>query len=886
MPSLIVPCLAEIALLSGVPAEPLTYLVPDEFRAVIGPGSLVVVPLRANMVTGVVLRVNNDAQAPAYVLRAIDKLLDNQPVLDTNRLTLAAWISREYHTPLGRACALMIPPGLTPKTAYVIQVPDPSSASEKRKSHAMTPAIAELVRFVKTRGPLLERKLAAHARKSKFPNWRDSLTQATNAGFLVRKSTLEIPKAHPTRTTVVQLTIGPQTVELAQANFVRKPSDATVRRSAIFENLQRKNGMAWADWLLAETGATRADLAWMQDRGYLLLGDAQRWRDPLADSDYISKTAPPLTGDQQRAWEAVARGLDSSNQSGMVASDTASNLDEPREFLLRGVTGSGKTEIYLRAAEHVLAMGNGAIILVPEISLTPQTARRFLERFPGQVALIHSRLSPGERYDTWRRIRSGDLAIVVGARSALFAPVPKLGLVVIDEEHDSSYKQDSAPHYDARAVATVVARQHGAIVILGSATPSLEIIARATLLPAQTSAASGALESRIKLLELPNRVRGHADRVAEQAIRLGVKPVFLSEERSVVYQPLPNVQIVDMRRELRAGNSSMFGGSLRTALAQTLSRGEQALLFLNRRGLASCVVCRDCGQPLLCPNDDVPLTLHGETTAVSTMPTAYAKPILQCHHCEHRELMPSICPGCGSPRIKQIGIGTQRIEDVVQTEFKTARIVRWDRDTASKRGAADNLLKRFVNRQADVLIGTQMIAKGLDLPMVTLVGVVLADVGLFLPDFRASERVFDLIEQVAGRAGRGLLKGQVIVQTYNPDHPAISFAAHHDVLGFAAHELKHRKMLDLPPFTRLVRFEFADPDPAMARQKCSDLARQLRTRIANPAGLIGPSACYFPRRNKAYRWQVVARCVTPNGLLDGLQLPRDCIVDVDPATLL
>ena len=386
-------------------------------------------------------------------------------------------------------------------------------------------------------------------------------------------------------------------------------------------------------------------------------------------------------------------------------------------------------------------------------------------------------------------------------------------------------------------------------------------------------------------------MRGHVNRIADQQARLGVHAAHIQETQAVAYQPLPDVQLLDMRAELRGGNTSMFSGALRTALAETLQRGEQAILFLNRRGSASCVVCRNCGHALRCPNDDTPLTLHQVmnaegrmTSKSSTLDTRHSS-LLKCHQCNHTEAVPSVCPVCRSSRIRFIGIGTQKVEEVVAEAFPKARVVRWDKD-ASLSSSADQMLQRFVNRQADVLIGTQMIAKGLDLPLVTLVGVILADVGLFLPDFRANERVFNLLEQVAGRAGRGLLPGKVIVQTYNPDAPAIQFAAKHNVKGFVKYELAQRKLLDLPPFTRLVRFEVMHESNDEARLQAETLARQLRPRVPHRTDVIGPAQAYFARKNKKYRWQILVRTHSPSALLKNLDVPRGVIVDVDPVSVL
>jgi primosomal protein N' (replication factor Y) len=674
--------------------------------------------------------------------------------------------------------------------------------------------------------------------------------------------------------------------------------------------LQQHNRMAWAEWVFAETGANRTDLDWLAQRDYILLGDAERWRDPLADIDYVVSTPPPLTSDQARAWEAVSAALSAplaANAPAVLTSPAAIEAQPaPPEsevvaltsslpnspirrsnslpFLLRGVTGSGKTEVYMRAVDWALQHGLGALVLVPEISLTPQTARRFLSRFPGKVALIHSRLKPGERFDTWRRIRIGELPVVVGARSALFAPLPCAGVIVLDEEHDQSYKQGSPPYYDTRRVAMRYAEATGATLIMGSATPSLE-----TWRMAQ--------EGELRVLELPNRVRGHVQRVTDQQTRLGVQASLKHETDAVVYQPLPDVQVIDMRAELRGGNFSIFSGALATALTETLQRGEQALLFLNRRGTASCVLCRDCGHVMRCPHDETPLTYHEvnadeangagskrgkSATTAATAPTS----LLKCHQCTHVERVPARCPVCHGARIRFVGIGTQKVEQALHEQFPRARVVRWDKDASTAARSADQLLQRFVNQQADVLVGTQMIAKGLDLPLVTLVGVILADVGLFLPDFRASERVFGLIEQVAGRAGRGLLPGRVIVQTYNPDHPAIQSAAQHDVAGFARAELEQRKRLNLPPYVRLVRVEATHEDEALARRACEMMARQLRPRVEHPGDLIGPAPAYFGRRGSHHRWHLFVRTQSPRHLLAGLEVPDSCVIDVDPLNML
>jgi primosomal protein N' (replication factor Y) len=891
--------IVHVAPLTDAVTGVLSYLVPDDLKGKVSEGVVVIVPLRNRLVAGVVMSMSEELPEKPYVLKPVHMVVDEQPALNSTQLALARWMAREYCAPLGRCCGMMVPPGFTPSTAYVyalakedMPVPAPGTIHDAR---------AQIIDVLHRHGPLVESKLKLALKGVK--RWRGALRGLVQAGVVLRSSTLAPAISRPRRTTLAQMALSEMTLEIVFANLeqeaARMPrrANAIHRRMAVLGYLQDHNRMAWADWVFAETGANRADLDWLAERNYIMLGDAERWRDPLADIDYVTATAPPLTADQARAWEAVRAAMLAEGGGGAEEPVSAGDREQGSEvaqarsaeplrrsaaqFLVRGVTGSGKTEVYMRAVELALQRGCGALVLVPEISLTPQTARRFLSRFPGQVTLIHSRLKPGERFDTWRRIRAGELKVVVGARSALFAPLLNVGVIVLDEEHDQSYKQNSPPYYDTRRVAMRYAQLSGATLLLGSATPSLE---------AWQMARTGIL----KVLELPNRVRGHIRRVNDQQTRLGVQAVAQRETDSVVYQPLPDVQVVDMRAELRGGNMSMFSGALMLALSETLQRGEQAILFLNRRGSASCVICRQCGYALRCPNDDVPLTYHQvNDAATGGMAGKHGAreqegAILKCHQCNHVERVPTRCPSCGSARIRFIGIGTQKVEAAIHEHFPHARIVRWDKDASSGAGSssADQLLQRFVNQQADVLVGTQMIAKGLDLPLVTLVGVVLADVGLFLPDFRSSERVFDLIEQVAGRAGRSLLAGRVIVQTYNPEHPAIAYAAHHDVAGFARDELQQRQALNLPPYVRLVRFEVSDEDNGKARQACEALARQLRMRVGEPGALIGPAQAYFARRSRRYRWHLFVRTHSPRQLLDDLDLPRGCVVDVDPVSIL
>ena len=693
----------------------------------------------------------------------------------------------------------------------------------------------------------------------------------------------------------VELIPQPATLSLAIPPKTVLPHIFTLRHATVYEAiLNRLRGraqpMASSD-LYADTGANLSHLKKLIELDLIRVSQEEVWRDPLADRDFTPAEAPLLTHDQARIWgrvkvamlQAMAGGEEGSGDwdEGEDAAmgghgDTATDDSPPRPlapspFLLHGVTGSGKTEIYMRAIELALEFGQQAIVLVPEIALTPQTVRRFAARFPGQVAVLHSRLSEGERFDTWRRARAGLFDIIVGARSALFTPLPNLGVIVVDEEHDPSYKQTPPvppPYYHARDAAIALGEITGAAVIMGSATPDLVTYHRARA-------------ERYQLLELPRRVMGHRQRIQSQAERLHLLSRYTQsgdDPDDAMTIPLPPVQVVDLRQELRAGNRSIFSRALQTALDETLARGEQAILFLNRRGTHSFVMCRDCGLVLKCGRCDMPLTFH--------RPQA----LLVCHYCGRKEPQPDDCPQCGSKRIRYFGLGTEELEEQVQQRWPEARLVRWDRDTTAGRDSHEQLLASFINQESDILVGTQMIAKGLDLPLVTLVGVISADVSLGLPDYKTGERTFQILTQVAGRAGRGLLGGRVIVQTYQPEHYAIVAAASHDYTQFYLEEIRFRTQHSLPPFRRMARLIIADPVDQRAKRQADELAHGLRLHIRDKAlggtEILGPTPPFFSRIDGRYRWQIIIRSPDPIRLLEDFPIPTPWVVDIDPVSTL
>jgi primosomal protein N' (replication factor Y) len=568
------------------------------------------------------------------------------------------------------------------------------------------------------------------------------------------------------------------------------------------------------------------------------------------------------------------------------------NEGRHRSFLLHGVTGSGKTEVYLAALDHAVASGKRGIVLVPEIALTPQTVRRFAERFPGQVAVLHSGLSQGELFDQWHGIRDGRYAVVVGSRSAIFAPQPDLGLIVIDEEHEWTYKQNEpAPRYHAREAAEELARLTGAVLLLGSATPDVVSYQKA-------------LWGTHRLIELKERVRPVRDAGGN----------VLSVHSSTV---LPPVDVVDMREELKGGNRSIFSRSLQIGLHQALEKGEQAILFLNRRGSAGFLQCRDCGYVPQCSACAIALGYHrrlkpGDTPGpplkghsqrqLQQRRVAGDIERLICHQCNRSRAPFERCPMCGGARLRPMGLGVEAVEEAAQELLPGVRTLRWDRDVTQGRHAHEQILAAFTEGKADVLVGTQMVAKGLDLPAVTIVGVISADIGLHIPDFRSAERTFQLLTQVAGRAGRAgpaaepdprrgdrLSPGRVVVQTYTPDNYAIVAAAQHDYHAFFEEEVELRRSQAYPPVIRLARLVYSHTNADYGQQQAERMVKALRTDVSQRGlpgvEVVGPAPPHVPKWHGRFRWQITVRSPDPTELLRDVTLPEGWVLDIDPASI-
>ncbi len=821
------------------------YHLPPELEARVQPGCLVIVPFGKQTVQGLVLRLAAESAVPET--RPVQALVDDQPALTAAQMQLAAWMAEETLSPLAACIDAMLPPGISQHndTEYVLNV-DQSSLSE-----GYTPLQKRLVALLHQRGALRGRQLDVALPKVR---WREAAEPLVRKGVLITRTVLMPPSVQPKKARTVWLTAGPQTIAEGIEKVGKSGSMALERRKRALQFLQGEALPVDVTWVTASSGATLVDLQVLAEKNWVAFGETEIWRDPLAQTSPVVYQAPALTAGQQAALAQVIEGL--RQQPAAPA---------PQPYLLHGVTGSGKTEIYLQATAEALRQGRQAIILVPEISLTPQTVRRFMGRFPGQVGLVHSQLSPGERYDTWRRARMGLLNVIVGPRSALFTPLPRLGLIIVDECHDDSYFQDDfLPIYHTVQAALEYTRITRSVLLLGSATPEIGLYHRAE-------------RERWHILELPDRILAHRQVLLANSAGLGSALPELIGEGEAAFLPLPPVQVVDMRQELKAGNRSIFSRALSDSLTRVLNAGQQAILFLNRRGSSTYVFCRECGTALRCPRCDLPLTYHSDSED------------LQCHTCNYRRKMPQRCPVCQSTSIRQFGTGTERVEREVQVAFPGARTLRWDAETTRQKGSHEILLSHFSRHQADILIGTQMLTKGLDLPLVTLVGVVLADVGLNLPDYRAPERVFQLLTQVAGRAGRSPLGGQVILQTYQPESKVIQFAAGHDYHGFLRSELEARRKINYPPFARLVRLELRGRDAAQVAQEAQQMAERLRWWIDQEGftstDLIGPAPCFFARQNGLYRWQIILRGPDPARLLRGKNL-GEWRAAVDPVNLL
>ncbi|ADC87783.1 MULTISPECIES: primosomal protein N' [Staphylococcus] len=783
------------------------YVIPKRLAAFVQVGVRVVVPFGPRTVQGYVMDIQShpDQDIDETKLKEIKEVQDIQPELTSELIQLSAWMSNYHVTKRISVLEAMLPSAIKAKYQKAFELVKEQEVAESLR-----------VKFNKEGHYLYK-----DAQKN---NDLAELVQLLNNGD-IREVTLLSQKLKKKTQRAVKIIQGYHPDEvLAKLEKYIKQYDLYAylldeQQHIVF--LKEINDM----------GFSNSSLDALIKKGYVEKYDAEIDRDPFADRVFEQEVKQKLTIEQQHAFDTVKTTLDG---------------DEARTFLLHGVTGSGKTEIYLQTIEAVLNKGKQAMMLVPEIALTPQMVLRFKRRFGDDVAVLHSGLSTGEKYDEWQKIRDGRARVSVGARSSIFAPFKELGLIIIDEEHESTYKQEDYPRYHAREIAQWRSQYHNCPIILGSATPCLESFARAE-------------KGVYTLLSLPHRVN---------------------------QQALPNIDIIDMREELSRGNRSMFSNDLRDAMNARLKKKEQIVLFLNRRGYASFMLCRDCGHVPQCPNCDISLTYHKTTDQ------------LKCHYCGYEETPSNQCPNCESEHIRQMGTGTQRVEELLQQEFPDARIIRMDVDTTSRKGAHEKLLSDFEQGKGDILLGTQMIAKGLDYPNITLVGVLNADTMLNLPDFRASERTYQILTQVAGRAGRHEKEGQVIIQTYNPEHYAIQDVKQNNYLTFYQREMTYRKLGKYPPYYFLINFTISHKEMKKVMEASKHIHHILLQHLTSKSYVLGPSPAALSRINNEYRFQILVKYKREPELLTALQYLDDYYheqyikdklslkIDIDPQVMM
>ncbi len=829
------------------------YHLPEELKDDFKLGQLVEVPFGRQSVQGIII---DFPEKPGVTqTKAIQKIIDPTPVVTPDQIELAQYISRETLSPLGVTLQAMVPAGLSVQADIQFRL---SERSEKLIEEGQlllpdpSPSQTRLLDLLISRGPLRGRQVD---RALPQRNWRKTAGSLSRKGIIESQSTLADPSVKPKYERQLQFTGNPDSAHEKMNDLAKKGyPEALARRQSALKLIMEKTEPVALSVIYNITGANLNDLKILVKRDLAKIIEVPVLRDPLAGLDIKPQSAPNLTPAQQQVWQLILEGF-------------KNGISKP--FLLHGVTGSGKTEIYLRAVEETIAAGKQAIIMVPEIALTPQTVTRFMSRFPDRIGVLHSELSPGERYDTWRLARHGALDIVVGPRSAIFTPFPDLGLIVVDECHDDSYYQgDISPHYHALHTAIYRAKIRSAVCILGSATPDV-------------TSRYQAERGNWNYLALPERILAHRKSIQVQLNQADHDPAFSRYQDlddDLLMADLPSVNVIDMRTELKAGNRSIFSAKLQEKLTVTLDRNQQSILFLNRRGSATYIFCRDCGYALRCPRCETSLTAHLSDNE------------LRCHLCGYRRNIPKICPSCGSQRIRHLGTGTQQVESALKDLLPGVRTLRWDRDTTRKKGAHWEIMDKFSSHQADVIIGTQMLAKGLDLPLVTLVGVVLADSGLNLPDFRAAERTFQVLTQVAGRAGRSPLGGEVVLQTFDPDNYVIRAAAGHDYGGFYQQELEYRRSLGYPPFQKIVRLEIRDKNQRSAEKKAGVYAATLKGWIEREGyrstHLVGPTPAYFSKIRGNWRWQILVKGPNPLALIKDHHPGPEWIVEVDPPVIL
>ena len=832
------------------------YGLPTELE--VQPGDILSVPFGSQTLGGIAIR--KLTKPPQDV--PIGKIRNIEDVVSSGFFPDFYWellnrVAAYYYTPLIQVIRVALPPGLLGKSQRRIRLVS-SKNSSPSLSKSFSPAARKIL-------DLLE--LSPEGNYS-FVYLQRQVRGAYRAVRELRRFGLIETYLEAPRLTKPKLQ---KAVTLIASNFA---ADLTTRQRSILEVLRRRGGEMWLTELLQTCSAGSSTIKTIENKGYVVVEEKEILRtDSAEDADetFAGGQAKNLTSAQQ------------------IALETINNINGYASILLHGVTGSGKTEVYLQAIAPLLQQGKSALVLVPEIGLTPQLTDRFRARFGTKVSVYHSALSDGERYDTWRQMLAGEPQVVIGTRSAIFAPLHNLGIIILDEEHDSSFKQDSPiPTYHARKVAAWRAELQNCPLILGSATPSLE----------SWVAARDEGEGVEGVEGEEGETRGQGDNKTPNSSLLTPnsfpqspiphaqfpKSYYLSLPERVNSRPLPPVEIVDMREELQQGNRSIFSKSLQQGLRELIETGQQGILFIHRRGHSTFVSCRSCGYVMECPYCDVSLSYH--------QPKAGAAQVLRCHYCNYTTPHPKKCPDCCSPYLKFFGSGTQKVAQELTKQFPELKFIRFDSDTTRNKGAHRTLLTRFAKGEAHLLIGTQMLTKGLDLPQVTLVGVVSADGLLHLSDFRASERAFQTLTQVAGRAGRGEDPGRVIIQTYTTEHSVIGAVQQHDYQTFIQDELEQREALNYPPYGRLILLRLSSPDDVQVENTATAIAQKLEQQ--SEIDILGPAPANILRVANRYRWQILLKFAPEDlpQLPDWEEIRQMCpdsvslTIDIDPLNIM
>ncbi len=839
--------LADVAVPLGVDRV-FTYLVPPGLHESARVGTRAIVPLGRRYVTGLIVGRPEESSLPS--LKPIRDVIDPAPILPEELLHLCRWVAEYYFAPLGEVLKSALPAAFTGpgKRLATAAVQASDSAAVELKQHS--PVRWKILSYLLTHGPTLSSDLQ---KRTGTRNINAHLNDLARQGFLIVEDLAPPATAKP-RTVPFLLVERVDPARLADS--IRSLPARNRRTLRLLQHVQSLHNsgiteVTTAD-LLRASGVPSSALRPLVRSGLLpvQIREVTRGQDYEVDAQTLSVT---LNEDQRRAFEAIVGSIDSGSH---------------RTFLLHGVTGSGKTQVYIEAIRHCLDRDKTAIVLVPEISLTPQTVRRFRAHFGDRVAAVHSRMSPAERHDVWRLALRGDYRVVIGPRSAIFVPLRNPGLIVVDEEHEASYKQyDAVPRYHARDTAIVRGLLSSTTVVLGSATPSVE---------SSWNAASG----KYQLLEMPRRV----DQVRMPDIGI----VDMTAERRHEYAAMKESLPPEQRRKLKEFRQSALSSSLRASIEDRLKKREGIIILQNRRGFAPFVECMECGHTEMCDRCNVTLTYH------------LVRKHLRCHYCGLVRTPPAECPQCHGVQLQLRGIGTQRVEEELVALFPTAHIARMDLDTTSRKGAHERILRRFADGDTDILLGTQMVAKGLDFPRVTLVGVISADTQMLLPDFRSSERTFQLLTQVAGRSGRSSLHGEVVIQTHQPQHYTLKHVVDHDYRGFLEEELVARRELSYPPFSRLVLIEVTGRNEVDVRKHAERLSHSIERSEA--FSQLGPSPAVIGRIREMYRWHLLLKnnkTTDPSGArmraavrraLEKFEPARKrsvrIVVDVDPVGLL